>query len=394
MRIGIVLSKPPGYSETFFRSKIKGLQNRGHEVVLFVNYQRGETREPPCEIRSGYRVDSKAVYFQVVRTAFIVGLLALRAFGSVRRFWLFEKADGSSPRIIVKKLYVNAHLLDQNLDWLHFGFASMALGRENVARAIGAKMAVSFRGYDVCTVPLRNGFDCYRAVWPKLDKIHTISTDLLHIARRRLGLPKGVVVQSIPPAIEVDRFKRGNLNGEVHAPTRILTVARLEWKKGLDYSIEACARLKAEGQEFYYTIVGEGRCYEQLSFMIHLLKLESCVFLVGRKSPSEVADLMWESDVYIQPSVSEGFCNAVLEAQAAGLLCIVSDAEGLPENVIDCKTGWVVPKRNLESLTEKIHEVIGMNNQHRLQIRARSIARVTQDFSLKDQVRSWNNFYE
>ena len=34
MKIGLVLSSPPGYSETFFRSKIKGLQANGYEVVL------------------------------------------------------------------------------------------------------------------------------------------------------------------------------------------------------------------------------------------------------------------------------------------------------------------------------------------------------------------------
>ena len=41
------------------------------------------------------------------------------------------------------------------------------------------------------------------------------------------------------------------------------------------------------------------------------------------------------SDVYLQYSVQEGFCNAVLEAQAMGLLCVVSDGGALPENVID-----------------------------------------------------------
>ena len=37
MKIGIVLSSTPAYSETFFNSKIKGLQKNGFEVVLFVN---------------------------------------------------------------------------------------------------------------------------------------------------------------------------------------------------------------------------------------------------------------------------------------------------------------------------------------------------------------------
>ena len=38
MKIGIVLSSTPSYSETFFISKIKGLQKHGFEVVLFVNH--------------------------------------------------------------------------------------------------------------------------------------------------------------------------------------------------------------------------------------------------------------------------------------------------------------------------------------------------------------------
>ena len=40
MRIGIVLSQPPGYSETFFNSKIEGLQHNGFEVILFCQNNR------------------------------------------------------------------------------------------------------------------------------------------------------------------------------------------------------------------------------------------------------------------------------------------------------------------------------------------------------------------
>ena len=39
MKIGIVLSNTPAYSETFFSSKIKGLQKNGFEVILFVAHQ-------------------------------------------------------------------------------------------------------------------------------------------------------------------------------------------------------------------------------------------------------------------------------------------------------------------------------------------------------------------
>ena len=65
----------------------------------------------------------------------------------------------------------------------------------------------------------------------------------------------------------------------------------------------------------------------------------------GKLAHMEVKKAMEQADIYLQYSLQEGFCNAVLEAQAMGLLCIVSDAEGLPENVLHGQTGWVVPKR-------------------------------------------------
>ena len=43
MKIGLVLPATPGYSETFFTNKIKGLQKHGHTGVLFVNSNTGNS---------------------------------------------------------------------------------------------------------------------------------------------------------------------------------------------------------------------------------------------------------------------------------------------------------------------------------------------------------------
>ena len=76
-----------------------------------------------------------------------------------------------------------------------------------------------------------------------------------------------------------------------------------------------------------------------------------------------------KGDFYIQYSIQEGFCNAVLEAQAMGLLCIVSDADGLSENVLHNETGWVVPKRNPTLLAQKMIETIDLNDTEKSKIR-------------------------
>ena len=65
----------------------------------------------------------------------------------------------------------------------------------------------------------------------------------------------------------------------------------------------------------------------------------------------------------IQYSIEEGFCNAVLEAQSMGVLTIVSNASGLMENIIDGKTGWVVPKRKPNLLAKKIKQITSMKEE-------------------------------
>src|SRR5690606_16415229 len=93
------------------------------------------------------------------------------------RYIKLERKEGTRWVLILKKIYLNAYILKQKLDWLHFGFATMALGSETVAKAIGAKMAVSFRGFDIAVYPIKNP-GCYKTLWKYVDKLHAISDDL------------------------------------------------------------------------------------------------------------------------------------------------------------------------------------------------------------------------
>src|SRR5690606_28909922 len=100
------------------------------------------------------------------------------------------------------KTYLNAHLLKANLDWLHFGFATMALGSETIAKAIGAKMAVSFRGFDINVYPIKHP-ECYNNLWKHVDKVHSISQYLLNKAIS-LGLSVETPFVIITPAVQLD----------------------------------------------------------------------------------------------------------------------------------------------------------------------------------------------
>jgi len=63
---------------------------------------------------------------------------------------------------------------------------------------------------------------------------------------------------------------------------------------------------------------------------------------------------MFWADVFLHAAVSEGFCIAVLEAQAMALPVVCTDAGGLPEGVVDMETGFIVPRRDPQALAEKL----------------------------------------
>ena len=75
------------------------------------------------------------------------------------------------------------------------------------------------------------------------------------------------------------------------------------------------------------------------------------------------------------------------------MLCIVSDAEGLSENVLHEKTGWVVPKRQPQLLAEQILSTITMDQELLDKIRVTAVQRVTNNFNLEKQKIEFEQFY-
>ena len=159
-------------------------------------------------------------------------------------------------------------------------------------------------------------------------------------------------------------------------------------------TLKALSLLKQKNIDFTYTIVGDGVEYERIAFTIHQLGLTNNVNLLGKKNREEIVKIYAQAEIYVQYSISEGFCNAVLEAQAMGLLCVVSDAEGLAENVIHEKTGWVVPKGNPLKLVERIVQVSGMSYKEKEEISRNAVNRVRNEFNLKKQQQEFFNFYQ
>lgn len=301
-----------------------------------------------------------------------------------------ERADGLSFRQTVKSLILNEFLLDERLDWLHFGFGMLAHGRENVAQAKHVKMAVSFRGFDLYLSPLKHP-GCYNRLFKKQVKYHVLSNEMKQTLLAQDILVNNIAV--ITPAIDVDFFTPKEIKAK-HEILQIITVARLHWKKGLEYTLEALSFLKEQNIPFHFRVIGDGEERERLVFAAHQLGISSHVEFLGKLPPNEVRQSLEKADIYLQYSIQEGFCNAAVEAQAMGLLCIVSNAEGLSENVLDSKTGWVISKRQPRLLAQKIKEIQNMPISKKRVIQQNAIIRANHHFNLEVQQQAFNLFYK
>lgn len=388
MRIGIVLPSVPAYSETFFLNKIKGLEVKGHTVIVFADSAKDQGYTI-SKIKVAPKLTGNFIFVSLVTIYMLIHSLIFH-FKKSKQLYSLNRKDGLNFLQRIKSIVINNHIISEPLDWLHFGFGTMAVNRENVAKAIGAKMAVSFRGFDIGIYPIKNP-GCYEKLWQKVDIIHVISDDIRNLLYEH-GFQGQAEIVKITPAIDTSYFncKEGQ---KFRSNTKFISIARLHWKKGLVYILEALSILNKEGMAFHYTIIGEGKEYERLKFAAYQFGIAEHVTFTGKMEPELVKEKLIESTLYLQYSIQEGFCNSVLEAQAVGLLCIVSDAEGLPENVLHEKSGWVVPKRNPKRLADTILMVSSMIKEEKDTIRKFAMNRVKKEFNLEKQQLEFVEFY-
>ena len=244
-------------------------------------------------------------------------------------------------------------------------------------------MAVSLRGFDIDVYPLKHK-DCYSFLLKSVDKVHSISNYLLNKANI-LGLDKNTPSQIITPAIDSLRINKliSKINNSKNL--KICTIGRLHWIKNYTDILKSLKILKDKEIQFKYHIIGEGVLLEALKYEVYEYGLNDSVIFEGKLSHQETIQKLYDSDVYIQYSYSEGFCNAVLEAQSMGILPIVSNAEGLSENVLNNKTGWVIQKNSPKLLANKIVEVSNLPESDKEKIRKQAIERVLKEFNVEKQ---------
>ena len=120
----------------------------------------------------------------------------------------------------------------------------------------------------------------------------------------------------------------------------LLSVGRMTTQKKYLRFLDVLARLRDEGVEFQWYVLGDGEEREQIEAKIKELRLDDFVFLEGlTDNPYKY---MKHCDLFVLPSVYEGFPTVTVEAKILNCAVLATDVSGIREQMEHRKTGWIV----------------------------------------------------
>lgn len=163
--------------------------------------------------------------------------------------------------------------------------------------------------------------------------------------------------------------------------------ARLVPVKGIKYLIEAISHLDG----LHLEIAGDGPERAELERHAAMFGVSDDVTFAGWVD--EISEMMSHWDIYVQPSVAEGFGIAALEAMALGIPVIATDVGGLREIIVEGETGYLVPPKNPGKLAARIRE-LGNDSGLRARLGEAARKRAATEFSRERECAAIQSAYE
>lgn len=333
---------------------------------------------------------STSFSFNKIRNLFVLLFLPLRVF----RY--FNKIKEISILKRINRIYVNTDIIKQNnVSAIHYLFANNAIGRLELSEVLGAKTSIGLRGYDITFYPINHPNTYGEKFWSKIDSIQYNSEDLYNWAKI-WGANPLTPKTKITAAVN-NIFIKNEIEVKVRTDItviKLIFIGRLHWKKGIDSLFRVMELLRKHGIDFSFNIIGDGPEMEKCRFMVKLLGIENKVILNGKLSQDKIIKILDECDVLVAPSLQEGCSNVVLEAQARGLYCVVSESEGMNEVVENDVTGRICSRFSDLELLEAIQDFQKVDYNERLRIARYTVNRIRREFNRDKQIGEWRNYFQ
>lgn len=197
----------------------------------------------------------------------------------------------------------------------------------------------------------RKEFICAKIIFRQAKKIICVSDSVLMGVKTSFEFGDKLV--RIYNGVDLSKFRHDERRFIKTKSLKLIYIGRLEKVKGVQTILELLNKIKEI--PYHFKIVGDGSYRSELEKLSADLNLTDKVEFLG--SRRDIPELLFGSDIFIHlPEYQEGFGITVIEAMAAGKICIVNDHGALPEIITDGVDGYIIQKGK-RSFNETISEI-------------------------------------
>jgi glycosyltransferase involved in cell wall biosynthesis len=391
LRVAFVVKGYPRLSEAFIAQEIAALERRGLDILIV------SLRRPTDDRLHAVHREIRAAVHYLPEYLYREPLRVLRAWRAVRKLatyrnaraiWLRDLLRDPTPNRIRRfgQALALAAELPRDVGRLHAHFLHTPASVARYAAILrGLPWSGSAHAKDIWTTP----------EWEKREKLAACDwlvtcTRANHAHLAALAPPgrvelayHGVDLARFPPP----RTLRGAADGsDPRHPVRILSVARLVEKKGIDVLLEALARLPAE-LHWRFVQVGGGPLAAKMRRRSRALGIAERVTWRGALAQDELlveyraADLFALACRIARDGDRDGLPNVLAEAQSQALACIATRVSAIPELIRDGSTGLLVTENDVPALAAAL-EALLRSPERRRALGDAGQARVRAEFAL------------
>jgi len=155
-----------------------------------------------------------------------------------------------------------------------------------------------------------------------------------HTCRENLVLRASLdphCVSAIPNAVDPSKFWPDPSARRPHDTVNIVLMSRLVYRKGIDLAVDVIPRIAEQFPNVHFIVGGDGPKRLLLDEMVEKHNLHQRVELLGSVPHAEVRDVLVRGHIFLNTSLTESFCIAILEAACCGLYVVSTKVGGIPE---------------------------------------------------------------
>ena len=365
-RIGYVVKRFPRASETFIAQEILELEQRGAEVTVFSLWANDKPathawlRQLRAEVVPCGGVPLSEAWKWLHRRAQALGERRNGIESALSLAFRYPCRKGRHR--LAEAVGVARAAEERGIQHLHAHFANdPAFVALLTHLALGIPFSFTAHAKDIYAKPPSPEMLC-RQVEESSFAV-TVTDANLEYLRGQLPPRVGTKVHRLYNGVDLD-FIRPREGRSAARDIRLICIARLVEKKGVDTLLRAMALLSRRSSPCRLTVVGDGPQAQALSELRAELGVESGVEFLGGMSHEDAIAELSDSDIFVLPCkvASDGDRDALptvlLEAMAAGLPCVSTRVGGVAEIIEHRRTGLLAPGTSEWALADALAELV------------------------------------